>query len=196
MSFDWKSLLKGAAPMIGTALGGPAGGIAAKLLVGAFDKDGKTDASNPAAVDKMMQGVVMDPANVVKLKELETNFQAHMAELGYKDAEALAQMNLEDERVAAKDRDSARAREVAQHDAWTPRILGGIVVGGFLWTLYWVLSGHITALKDPTIATVAGSLIGYASAKADMVISYYFGSSSSSARKDTLLYQSTPTKKS
>jgi len=41
-------------------------------------------------------------------------------------------------------------------------------------------------------SVLAGTLIGYLSAKCEQVISFYFGSSAGSQRKDELLHQSTP----
>jgi hypothetical protein len=60
----------------------------------------------------------------------------------------------------------------------TPRWLAGIIVGGFLGMVWYVLSGKA--------AGMIGTLIGYVSAKADQVVSYYFGSSAGSAEKNAL----------
>jgi hypothetical protein len=87
------------------------------------------------------------------------------------------------ERIASQDRDSARQREIASRDSWTPRIIGGMALGGFLWSVYWVLSGQVAGMTDPTTVALVGTLVGYVSAKADQVVSYYFGSSAGSARK-------------
>jgi hypothetical protein len=38
-------------------------------------------------------------------------------------------------------------------------------------------------LTDPAVVGIIGTLIGYVSAKADQVVSYYFGSSSGSKDK-------------
>ena len=43
-----------------------------------------------------------------------------------------------------------------------------------------VKSRGISTIVDPTVIGLIGTLIGYVSAKADMVIAYYFGSSSGS----------------
>jgi hypothetical protein len=45
-------------------------------------------------------------------------------------------------------------------------------------------SDRASDLKDPMIATLVGTMIGYTSAKADQIVSYYFGSSASSKAKD------------
>ena len=85
-------------------------------------------------------------------------------------------------KIASEDRDSARQREAAVKD-WTPRVLAFVIISGFLYTVYAVLSGVVEGLRDPTMATIVGAVIGYISAKADQVVSYYFGSSAGSARK-------------
>jgi len=42
-------------------------------------------------------------------------------------------------------------------------------------------------------SVLAGTLMGYLSAKCEQVVSFYFGSSAGSQRKDELLHQSMPT---
>jgi len=49
--------------------------------------------------------------------------------------------------------------------------------------MFYILSGNVKGLTDPVTVGMIGTLIGYASAKADQVVSYYFGSSASSAKK-------------
>lgn len=100
---------------------------------------------------------------------------------------AIASTAVEFERIAASDRGSAREREAKTGDTWTPRILAATVIGGFFWTLWMVFSGRVRDLTDPVMVGLAGTLIGYVSAKADQVVSYYFGSSAGSERKNVLL---------
>lgn len=185
--FDWKALLKGIAPVAGTMLGGPFGGAAAKLLVNAFDSSGKTDPNDPDQVDKLMQSVVMDPANVVKIKQIEADLAAHMAELGYADAEAIRQANNEAERIAANDRNSARARQTSIKDS-TPTILAYAVTLGFFGLLAFMMLHDVPPANKDILNIMLGSLgsawIG--------VITYYFGSSAGSAQKTALLAQAPP----
>jgi hypothetical protein len=60
-------------------------------------------------------------------------------------------------------------------------------MGGFFWIVWMVLSGRVKDLTDPVMIGMVGTLIGYASAKADQVVSYYFGSSAGSDRKNVLI---------
>jgi hypothetical protein len=98
----------------------------------------------------------------------------------------MKELDIDIERISASDRDSARQREAQVRD-WMPRILAGVIVCGFMATVFLVLLGWVDGMKDPLMATTVGTLIGFVSAKAEQVIAYYFGSSSSSQAKTQLL---------
>lgn len=70
----------------------------------------------------------------------------------------------------------------AEHHDPTTKLLAFVVMGAFVAMAMGVLFGY--AVAD---STVAGTVIGYMSAKAEQVISFYFGSSASSQRKTELL---------
>lgn len=169
--FDWKSIVGTVAPTLATALGGPLAGVAVKTIATKLlNKPG-------ASEDEVAEAVAAsDPQSLVRLREIDLEFKKSMTDAGIK---------LEE--IAAGDRASARQREIATGDFWTMRLLAAAVIGGFLTCVYMVLSGYVTGLKDPLVAGMVGTLIGYASAKADQVVSYYFGSSASSHRKDQAL---------
>lgn len=166
--FDWKKVVGTVAPTLATALGGPLAGIAVKTL--ATQLLGNSEATEED-VSAAIAGA--DPQTLLKLKQIDAEFKKTMIDAGVK---------LEE--IAAGDRDSARKREVDTHDSWTPRILAAVVVTGFFVCVYAILGGHVSDMKDPLIAGLIGTMVGYTSAKADQVISYYFGSSASSKAKD------------
>lgn len=169
--FDWKKVVGAVAPTIATALGGPLAGAAVKTLASQFI--GKEDATE----DEIAQAVAnASTQDFIKLREIDAEFKKAMTNAG-----------IDLEKVHADDRANARQREATTGDSWTPRILATVVIGGFLWCVYAVLSGYVSELKDPMIATLVGTMIGYTSAKADQVVSYYFGSSASSKSKDETL---------
>ena len=165
--FDWRGIVKAVAPTIATALGGPLAGLGMKALSEALL--GKSDGTEDEIASAMQYA---DGDQLVKLREIDSQFQAQMKAL-----------DVDLERIAAADRDSARKREVGSGDAWTPRVIGAMALGGFLWSVYWVLSGNVSGMTDPTTVALVGTLVGYVSAKADQVVSYYFGSSAGSAKK-------------
>lgn len=180
-SFDWKGAVSKVAPWLGAALGGPLGGAAGKLIASALGGDATKATSDDLA--KLVQNVT--PEQLLALKQADQAFQLQLKQMDINEVKDL-------EALAVQDRASARDREVKTGDSWTPRILAAVVVAGFLSALFYVLSGRVQGLKDPTVIGLIGTLIGYVSAKADMVIAYYFGSSSGSRDKDQLLYRSTP----
>ena len=115
------------------------------------------------------------PDQLLALKQADQDFAVRMREL-----------DIDLEKIAAGDRDSARRREAQVRD-WMPRVLAFVVVAGFMATVFLVLLGLVDGMKDPLMATTVGTLIGFVSAKAEQVIAYYFGSSSSSQQKTQLL---------
>ncbi len=80
-----------------------------------------------------------------------------------------------------KDRDSARQREVGTKDK-VNRNLAYLIVGAFIGVIIAVLAGYSKA-----DSVLAGTLIGYLSAKAEQVTSYYFGSTHSSSEKNNII---------
>lgn len=166
MSFDWKDTLRTVAPTLAAAFGGPLAGTAVKVL---GDKLlGKTDATE-AEVQAALTN--MTPEQLVRVREIDAQFA--------KDMKAL---DIDLERIGAEDRDSARKREVALQD-WSPRILGGLVV--VIWALVqWQLMTHVIPQEmRELVARVLGTLDGALM----LVLTYFFGSSSGSARKDAIL---------
>lgn len=68
----------------------------------------------------------------------------------------------------------------------TFNILAVLIILGFFGIVYEVVTGNVHN-ADPNMLVMIGSVIGYASAKADQVVSYFYGSSKSSADKDKAL---------
>lgn len=154
------ALLKGAAPMLATAVAGPLGGKAVSMLA---EKFGVED--TVAAVAEAIAG---DPQAAQKLAELE----------------------LEYAKIEAADRDSARNREFEMAKAGaTPlsQLVVPILALGTVATTF----AFIAALLFLEIKTEQQQLIifalGYATAAAQQVLSYYFGSSKSSQDKTTAM---------
>ena len=154
------ALLKGAAPMLATVVAGPLGGKAVSMIA---EKFGVED-----TVEAVAKAIAGDPEATQKLAEID-----------------LAQF-----RAEAEDRDSARDREVGMATAGAtplaqmvvPILALGTVATTFLF---------IAALLFLEIKTEQQQLIifalGYATAAAQQVLSYYFGSSKSSQDKTAAL---------
>lgn len=170
---DWKAAIGAIAPTVATALGGPLTGLAVDAVGSAF---GWTDATKEKVEEAFSKGQ-MTGEQILALKQAEIALVAQEKELGFKFAE-----------LEFRDRDSARQRESNVKDS-TNKILAYAVVGGFLAVVGGTLAGW--AKVD---SVLAGSLIGYLSAKAEQVLAYYFGSTAGSAEKSKLLAQAQPPK--
>lgn len=170
---DFKALIRTAAPWIGAALPGPLGGIATNAINAALGNSPDTKLGD---VEKAFASGTITADQMVALKAQDQKFQETMQQLGFEDIEKL-------EAIAAADRANARERETKTGD-WTPRIIGYLLVGSFVGTAVLVLTGHAKA-----DSVLAGTVIGYISAKCEQVVTYYFGSSAGSDRKTELLAQ-------
>lgn len=158
---DWKSIVGTVAPAIATALGGPLAGLGVSAIGKALGLgDGTSEEDVAQAVLKAT------PEQLVAVKRAELEFTAKMKEL-----------DVDLERIAMTDRASARKREVATGDSWTPRVLAVLVIALFGFCVWWAFTGDVAAMDAAQIGIIGG-VIGYASAKADTVVGYYFGSSS------------------
>lgn len=69
-----------------------------------------------------------------------------------------------------------------QGNSQPPNYISAIVVIGFFASLFYLLTNKVDLSKDQGL--LIGSMLGYASAKADLVLSYYYGSSADSRLKD------------
>lgn len=175
MSFS--DVVKKSFPFISAAasLGGPVGTIGASLVGKAIGVD-----KIPVTVDGISNAIATafaDPQQRAALIQAEQQFQAQMAELGYKDAEALAA-------TEEADRASARAMQM-QTRSWLPGVLAIVVTIGFFGLLAMSAYHTVPAGSEKILDIMTGSL-GTAWI---MIITYYFGSSAGSDRKTELLAQ-------
>jgi len=162
--------LEQVAPTIATALGGPLAGLAVEAASKALGVNTE-DARKMLDEGKM----TADQIASVKVAELELQKQAQALGLNF-------------EQLAVEDRKSARDMQVATKSLLVPS-LAVIIVTSFIGVVVATLAGF-----SKIESAMAGTLIGYLSAKAEQVISFYFGSSAGSQAKDHMIYNSTPNK--
>lgn len=163
---DWKSIIGAVAPTLASVLGGPLAGAAVSALSRSLlDKDS-------APLEEIAQAVSAGtPEVLAKIKEAEAQMRTRLREL-----------DIDAERVAAQDRDSARQREIAVKDR-TPAKLAWTFVGG-----YFVI--FVTVMKtgvDESMQTIVTTLLGMLSAGIMSIMNYYFGSSTGSKHKSEIL---------
>lgn len=180
---DFTQIIKAVAPWIGTALGGPLGGMAVEAAANALGVPEKT----ADALKQALAGVT--PEQMLALKKADQDFQLAMQQLGFKQVADL-------ENIAAGDRSNARAREIAVKDR-TPAILAYLIISGF----FGIALAQLVALMGwPDVAArippqgwvIIGNISGYLAAEAKAAAAYYFGTTSDSGRKTELLAQAQP----
>jgi hypothetical protein len=147
--------------------------MAVTALGGIF---GLSDATQDK-IAKVVTNGQMTPEQIAGIKELELRFQNDEKERGFRYAE-----------LEFKDRDSARQREMQTKD-YTNRVLAYTIVGSFIAMVGAALLGYAKVES-----ALAGTLVGYLSAKAEQVLAYYFGSSAGSQAKTDLLARAGPVK--
>jgi hypothetical protein len=154
------ALLKSAAPALATVVAGPLGGMAVKAIA---DKMGVAD-----TVEAVTQALQADPEAAAKLAEID-----------------LAQFKAE-----SADRDSARVREVGLAAAGGSRVaqlvMPILAVGTVALTYLFVgiLLFKVVPTEQQQLIIFA---LGFMTASAQQVLSYYFGSSKSSQDKTVAL---------
>jgi len=165
--------LKTLAPMLGTAIAGPFGGIAATFIAEKLGIPEKTVTAVTEALNS--EKITPDQAAAIKLAELD--FKKWCAE-----------NQLKKEQLTYDDRKSAREMQTANR-ALTPAILTWIVVA-----LCMTFEGLMlfSQMPKPANDIVLGRVLGTLDSALMMVLAFWFGSSHQEQTKTEMLHQSTP----
>ncbi|GAA5787342.1 hypothetical protein [Chitiniphilus shinanonensis] len=153
---DWKQIVGTVAPWLGTALGGPLGGLAVSVVADALGLSDKTE----DAIKQAISGAT--PEQMLAIKAADQQFAARMQELGFSNQQALA-------KIAADDRDSARRMAIADGGR-TQRNLAYVIVGAAL-----ACGAGILFAKVQADSTLAGVVIGYLFNEAGAASAFFFG---------------------
>lgn len=166
-------VIRKAFPFIAAAasIGGPLATMAANAVGKALGVDKPPDSTSDAISDAIAGAT---PEQLIKLKEAEGDLKVRLAQLGFENVEDL-------ENIAEADRASARARQIALRDRM-PAILATAVTVGFFGVL-WLVSRGV----NPQAHDVMVAMVGVLGSAWMSVVTYYFGSSSGSARKTEIL---------
>lgn len=159
-------LLSQVAPTIATALGGPLAGVAIKTLSSALF--GHEDASEDQISEAM---ATASPDQLAAIKKIDADFKVQMKSL-----------DIDLERIAAGDRDSARQMQQNTKDS-TPKILAYFITFGFFGALVWILVFGLPQTGLEVILMMLGSL----SSSWTGVVQFYYGSSAGSKAKTDAL---------
>ena len=160
-------LLKGVAPGIATAIGGPLGGVAMKFLADKF-----TDGDTGSVEDFLLSA---NPETLKELKVAEMEFDSHMREL-----------DVDIERLNAADRDSAR--DLAKKTSILPQvILSTLFIVGYFSLMYLFFTSDLVNQLNDFAKGQLGIMIGVLTAAIAQIMNFWFGSSSGSKQKTEAL---------
>lgn len=176
MSFDWKGTIGKVAPWLAGTFGSPAAGIAVGALCKVVGLEPTLENAQKAA--EMAAAGTMTGEQFLALQVAEQSHREKMMGMGYENLQAL-------EEIAFKDRDSARNREIKTGDSWTPRILAALVILAWF-IIQWYLLQHLVPTENREMVLRG---LGTLDMSVGLVLGYYFGSSSGSARKDEISAQ-------
>lgn len=163
---NWLETLKTLAPTVATALGGPLAGAAVSALGGIL---GVPDATQ-ATIGNLFKDGQLTAENLAEIRKLELQYQNDEKERGFKYSE-----------LEFKNQDSARQMQIATHSKM-PGTLTILVTIGFF-SILALLFFH-PELKGNEIVMV---MVGQLSAVWAGCVSFYTGTTYSSASKNSLL---------
>lgn len=149
-------------PVLGKAIQGDVGGALNEGMKAiGMQPSGDSD-KDKIDFDKAIKSAT--PEQLKALKKLEYDFEIQM------------------EKIASDDRDSARKRHLTMKDS-TPAIIGISLVFGFFALLATLIFTEIPIHNQQILNIMLGSLGTMTTA----VVTYYFGSSNGSSKKDEML---------
>jgi hypothetical protein len=166
---DWQALLRTVAPWIGTAIGGPLGGMAVEAVANALGVSEKTQ----DAVKQALSGAT--PEQMLALKKADQDFALQMQALGFKQISDL-------EAIAAGDRKSAREMQVANKST-VPALLTWLLVGAFILTMTALFTITVPLENREVLVYMVGQLSGFAAA----AVAFWLGTTRQSENKTNLL---------
>ena len=157
-----KQAIQMGAPILGGALGGPAGAAVGTMIANQFGVDDPTPAN-------IMAAIKADPDAAMKLREIELRHQERLIEL-------------ESDRFRIETADVQNARGTHQHH-WMPSVITmvmcamfGCIVGALF---IWAIPGE----NKDIVVYMAGQVSGLLAS----CVVYWVGSTRASANKDSII---------
>ena len=176
---NWIDTIKGIAPTVATALGGPLAGAAVAAIGSALGMSEPTQ----EGIEKVFTDGLVKPEDMLKIKQLELEFKTHESDMGFKYAE----LAYKEDALTVDDRKDSRSM-LKTTGSYVPAVLTfGITAGYFI-----VLIGMM--LKQFTVADsrVMLMMLGQLGTAWGVCSAFWFGTTKNSQEKTNLLANSTP----
>jgi len=182
-----KNIIAAIAPTAGLLIGGPLGGMAGRAIAAAIGVD---QAGDPAEVAGRVAQAIQDGnltgEQLLAMKAADSALKVRLRELD------LDEQRISGDLEKAYLTDTQNARGAHAGDKWVfwlgiaILLIFALVMGFSMYGSYQILQGGIT-IKDVGIVAAVfgflGTIVGYAAANAQQVVSYFFGSSRGSKEK-------------
>jgi hypothetical protein len=175
--WDWKSLVKTIAPGIASVFGTPLAGMGVTALLDAILPTDAAKPTNPEAyLAKALQSV--NPEMLLKIKTADQAFALEMKKLDI-DVMKLAQQNTDGARTL-------KMEWLKSNKFDYEPILAFLVVAAFGYSEYWVFANAPTAALSTDMSMMVGRMLGIIDSAFMLLLTFRWGSSSSSERKTEL----------
>lgn len=176
---DWKSIGKAlgtTAPVIGTLLGGPAGGAVGALVASALGTSNDPDSVSAA--------LAASPDALAKVQELQINAKVQLQQLTVQAEQNRLQAESAQFASEVADRDSARQLAAKQPNDFVRPLIAMVLLLGGLGMVVAVFTGFSESVMTNTTAAVTlGTLMGFWFNELKQVMSFYFGSTKDSSKQ-------------
>ena len=190
MSFE--QIARTLAPTLATGLLGPLGGVVTNIVAGILFP--QADAAKLTTQDVVNRiSSLADPADFARLKDAEAAVRKFEADNGFRFAQldADSQQNARLMRTAGLASGNRTADAIAWWTLGSFLVIAALVLSVVVLALLRVLNIADNASVWAAASGLLGSVLGYFSANANQVVSFYFGSSAGSAAKTDQLAQHT-----
>jgi len=165
---DLENAIGKAAPILGTLLGGPAGGAVGALISSSLGISNTPDELNAA--------IAADPALAEKLQEIQINSKNELQKLQVTAAQNQLVAATAQYQAEASDRDSARKLAAQQPKDWIRPSIAIILTVGVICLTVLIFGGFASSqLTNPTSAAIIGTVLGYLFNELKQVYGFYFG---------------------
>jgi hypothetical protein len=169
------------APTIASVIGGPLAGTAVTALEKVFGLTPGTNDPVAQRQDTVAQAIAeATPEQLANIRKADQDFQVAMASLGFKDAEALAALKVQDVEGARTMQTSTRS--------WVPPILTLIITVGF----FGLVAGMMFLNTPDANKAILYSLIGSLGTAWLATIHFWFGDTNSSSDKTAIIAKAQP----
>jgi hypothetical protein len=180
---NFRDVVKSIAPIAGSLIGGPLGGMAVQVIGEAIGMKAPT----VERVVEAIKGGGLNPEQVAAVRAADAALKVRLRELDLDEK----RLDQEAERAYLADTQDARRAHAGDRGVFwlgiAVLVTYALILGASLFGAYWLLvEGNLAAMDVGTVAavfTLIGTIVGYIASDAKQVVAYYFGSSRGSNEK-------------